>query len=115
MRNDKCCATLHEVTERILNVSLAFGVKRRRRLIEDNDRCISQECSRQRHTLPFATGELDTAFSDQGLILCGKCFGEFIAVCQLCRSDYLSVCCLRSPVSDILHERAMEQNGILRH
>ncbi len=60
MRNHHHSAVLHQVGQRGLHQRFAFGVERRRRLVENEDRRVLEDGARNGDALAFAAGEPET-------------------------------------------------------
>src|SRR3990172_5690988 len=65
--DDQGRAILHQRLQRRLHMALRVGVQRRSGLVQNQDRCILENCPGDRDALPLATREFDAVFADQGL------------------------------------------------
>ena len=71
---DSRCAMTNEVRlrirfwQRVLHEQLRLGVERRRRLVENQDRRILQQRTRDREPLPLAAGQPLPSFADRRLV-----------------------------------------------
>ena len=65
MRDDERRAVPHQVRQRLLHQPLGFGVERRGRLVEDQDRRVLQERPRDRQPLPLAARQPLAALADR--------------------------------------------------
>src|SRR5271165_6319411 len=78
VRDHEGGAALHEEAESFLDHGFGFGVERRGRLVEDEDARVGKDCPSYRQALALASGELDAALADDGVIGVGKALGEFV-------------------------------------
>ena len=65
MRDHDGGALLHQCGERRGDQRLAFGIKRRSRLVEQKERRVAQDGARNGDALPLAAGERDSALADR--------------------------------------------------
>ena len=61
-------AALHQMLERRLHQRLAFGVERRGRLVEQQDRRVAQDGAGNGDALALAAGQRHAAFADLGVV-----------------------------------------------
>ncbi len=64
MRDDERSAIAHQPSERGLNLSFGLGVQGRGRLIEDQDRCVLQQRTRDRDALTLTARQQHAAIAD---------------------------------------------------
>lgn len=98
-----------------LNQRLILDVERGGCFIQQDDRCILEECARDRDALPFAARKLAAVFADQAVPLLRQLFCKFIDVCELCRRNNFFIGRVRLADADILHDRIIEQRDILKN
>ena len=67
MRDDDGGAVAHELLERVAHRLLVHRVEMRRRLVEDEHRCVLEERARDGHALALAAREPDAPFPDSCL------------------------------------------------
>src|SRR3989338_9284854 len=115
VRDDDRGAAFHEFFECLLDIALGLGVERGGCFVEHDDWGISKECAGKCLALALAAGKFYSALADQGVVFCGKKVDELVAMCELGRVEHLLVSCARSPVTDILHERPVEECRVLRY
>ena len=60
-------AALHQRLQRGLHLPLGFGVERRGRLVEDQDRRVLEQRARDRQALALAAGQAHAVLADQGV------------------------------------------------
>ena len=102
-----------QILERILDHALAFVVQRRGRLVEDQDRRVLQEYSRDRKTLLLTATELDASLSDIRIVPVREFHDEIVRVGALGRIDDLVESRFRTTVADILQDRSRKKIDIL--
>src|SRR3989338_8389013 len=105
----------HQFVERILNQMLGLRVKTGCCLIKNKNRRVFQNRSSNRNTLSLAAGKFHATLANERLILFWEVLDELMTMRELCRFDHFCICGLWSCVANVLHERSMKQNRILRH
>src|SRR5258706_13137171 len=78
MRNGDDGASLHEAMRGFFEQGFSFRVEAGGGFIEDKDRRILQECTRQRETLCLSAAETRSAFADDGFVFIWKRFNELV-------------------------------------
>ena len=104
----------HQAPERFADRLLGFAVERRRRLVEQQDRRILQKGARDCDALALAARKLDAAVADHGSEPFRQSLDE-IAARRNGRAQHLIVGRGRPAVTDVFHDRSMEQRDVLRH
>ena len=113
MRDQKRRAALHQAIHGFEDHGFGLHVDRARRLVEDQERRVLQECARQRDPLALATGELNPALSDRRRIAARQARDEVVRARRLRRPHDVEVACSRAPVSDVLPDTGRKQHGLL--
>src|SRR5688572_23619591 len=72
VRDDEHRASGEQALDGLLDESLALGVERRRRLVENQDRWVGEERAGDRDALPLATGEARAALAEDRLVPLGQ-------------------------------------------
>src|SRR5580700_1615517 len=108
MRNDKGRAALHEVAKAMLNHRLALGVERACGFIENEDARVGEDGARDGQTLALASGELDTALADDGLITFGEALRELINTSDSAGLEELLLGCAGSREQDVFANGSVE-------
>jgi hypothetical protein len=72
MCDDDRCAPDHEVIKCLLHESLRLGIECTRRLIEDEDLRIGEDCPGYSDALLFSSRQLESPFSDLSFPLLGQ-------------------------------------------
>ena len=75
--------SLHKILKGVLHQRLAFGVERAGRLVQHQDGGVREDGARDRYALALPAGQLDAAFSHQGIQPCGQAVDEFERVGEL--------------------------------
>src|ERR1035438_5008651 len=78
MRDHEGGAPFHQVGETLLNGGLGFGIEAAGGLVENQDARIGENGAGDGDALALATGELDAALADDGVVLVVELFGELI-------------------------------------
>jgi len=94
--------------ERLAYRLLGFAVERGSRFVQQQDRRVLQERTRDRNTLPLAARKFHTAIPDHGRKPLRQGLDE-IAARRDRRAQHLIVGRIRAPVSDVFHDRPMKQ------
>ena len=115
VRDDERRAVAHQVLQRFLDQQLRFGVERRRRLVQDQDRRVLQQRARNRQALALPARQLLAALADAGLVLLRQRHDEIVRVRGARRR--LDVVARRAgrSVRDVAGNRLVEQHRLLRH
>src|SRR5262249_723073 len=93
---------------------LGFGVERRSRFVEEEQRRVFQKSASDGDALPLATRQPYAALTNKRLHALRQLFDE-IAACREGRLHDFVVARPAPAIADVLHERAMEHRNILRH
>ena len=115
MRDGDHRAADEQPRQGLLDRLLRFGIERRGRLVEQDDRRAAQERPGDRQPLALAAGELQPALADDGVEALRHALDEFGAARLLGGAIDLGVARLRLAVAEILEHRAVEQRDVLLH
>ncbi len=101
--------------ERGLDFLLGRRVERRRRLVENEDRWSFQDRPRNRHTLLFATRELQAAFADHRIVALRQRLDEVTDLGHFRGLLHFLIGSAGASVADVVGNRVVEQHSILRN
>src|SRR5262245_33654531 len=113
MRDHKSGPALTEVLHRLAHLQFRLGVERRRRFIQQYDRCILDERASDSDTLALAAGELQAVLANGGLVAARERHDEIMCIGGLGGGDDLFFACTRLAKCDVFPNRATEQEHIL--
>src|SRR5262249_44434690 len=111
MGDHHCRPSLHQILERALNERFRLRIERRRRFIEDQDRSILQQRSRDRNPLALSTGQTYTAFTDFRIVV----RNEIVDQSGFGRAPDRIFTCRWVTVSDVGANRVVKEDHILRN
>src|SRR5206468_12858791 len=92
---------------------LARTIDRARRLVQQEDRGVPQECASQRDALSLAAGQRHAALADIRPIPVGETADEVVGVGSLRGGHDFGLAGLWSAIRDVLGDRAREEDGVL--
>ena len=115
MSNDNRGALTHQLRKRRSNLGLAFGVERRGRLVEQQQRRIAQDCARDRNPLPLSARERNAALANLRFHSCRQRRDKRSGMRVLGGARDLGVGRIRPAEANIVAHRACEHNAVLRH
>ena len=104
---------LHQSAHGSLDEHLGAGVDRGRRLIEDQDRRIRQECPGDREQLLLACGQIRRVVVDHRVVAAGQGTHEVVDMGRLGGRRDLVLGRAIAAVGDVLADRAVEQPRVL--
>ena len=104
-----------QAVDRGLDGALGLGVERARRFVEDQDRSLGEDGPGDRHPLALAAREPEPELAGHRVVALGQPFDELVGRGGLGGGAYLLVARVGSPVADVLHQRLVEEEGLLRH
>ena len=112
-------AALHETVELLLDDRLHFGIERRGRLVEDEDRRVLENEAGDGDALALAARELDAALADQRVVagaatLIDQVRDEIAGLGAAGGFGDLVVGGLGPAIADVVANGAMEERGVLR-
>src|SRR5882672_3951982 len=113
--DDERRAAPHQRFHGVLDQGLRLAVETRGGFIQDQDRRIGQEGARNRDPLALAAGELDAALADQRGIALWQPLDEGVGMGQPRRRFDLHRRGVGPPISDVLGQRAVEEQRFLLH
>ncbi len=115
MRHHQRGPALHQPVERILHRPLAFGIERRSRFVEQQDRRVLQDRPCDGEALALAARKRHAALADNSLIAIRQGADELVRRCEPgCGLDLL----LRGvgpAIGDVVAHRDAEHRRLLRH
>ncbi len=98
-----------------LHQRLAFGVERRGRLVEQQDRRVAQDGAGNRDALALAAGQRHAALADLAVIALFELQDELVGLRILGRRLDLGIAGARPAEADIVARACREDGDILRH
>ena len=115
VRDDDRGAAGLESLQRLLHLALGFGVQRRRRLVEQQDRRVLENRARDGDALALAAGELRALFADVGVVAVGELQDEVVSMRLARRRLDLVIGGAGLAERDVVADRAAKQKDILRN
>ena len=115
MRHHNGGAPAHQVLERFLHQRLGLAVEGRRRLVEHQNRRVSENGTGDGHALALAARKLNAALAHHGVKATGQAVDKLSRVGQARSLANLLVGSVGAAVGDIFADRAVEQQRLLRH
>src|ERR1700722_2512524 len=113
MRDDQRSAAAHQPFESLQNQALALRIERTGGFVQNQDGRVAQNGAGDGHALALTAGQLDAAFADAGLIALRKGTYKIMGVGLTGRFDDLGFRSARPAVSDVVQDRAAEQQNLL--
>ena len=104
-----------DALERVLDVLLGVAVERGGGLVEQQDRRRFEDGAGDRDALLLAAGELQAALAHLGFVALGREADEIVDLREPRRLLDLRVARLPAAVADVVADRVVEQDGVLRH
>ena len=111
---DQDGAADHQTVEGTLDDRLVFRVDRRQRLIQDQDRRVSQQRAGDGHPLALPARQFNPLFTDDGLVTGRQTGDEVMDIGRPRGGDQLFLAGLGRAHAQVFLNRAMEKVGILR-
>ena len=108
-------AAAHRGLERRLHGALAFGVERRGRFVEQQQRRILEDRARDGEPLALAAGQAQPALADLGSVALRQAQDELLDVRGARRGQRFVLAGVRAAVEDVVEHRAGEDHRLLRH
>ena len=115
MGDDEGGAAGHQARHRVLNETFAFGVERAGGLIEDEESRIFQDRAGDGDALALAAAEFDAAFAHGAVVAMRQLEDEVVRIGGRGRGDDRRQGGVGAPVTDVVEQRAAEQNAFLHH
>src|ERR1700722_3213202 len=103
----------HEARKRVADRLLGFAIESRGRFIKQKNGCILQEGSCDRDALTLTAGQLSAPVSDDRVEAGRQVFNELSASGGERRFPALIVGRFGTAVADVIHQRTVEQRGVL--
>ena len=116
----RCAMTIvvrcaHQIGKRGGDLGLAFGVERRGRLVEQQQRRIAQNGARDGDALALATRQRDAALADRRVESVRQRRDEGCGMGMLGGARDIGIGCAGSAEADIVAHRGREHHAVLRH
>ena len=115
VRYHKYRSAVHERVHTTRNYRFGTRIYRACSLVQYHDGRIGDCGARYRHKLPLSLREVCAVARKHGIVALWKSRYEIVRARKLCRRHALLVGSVELAVSNILHDRAREQIGILQH
>ena len=112
--NDKAGAAGHQAQQSLLDARLGARVHAAGGFVQDQDRGIGQDGTRDREQLALSLAEIAGAFREQGIVTLRQLADEMIGVGYFGGRDHLFVSGIQPAETDILHDRVREQESVLQ-
>ncbi len=108
-------AIFHQPRQRTLHMALAFGVERRGRFVQQQDRRIAQHGAGDGDALALAARQFQAAFADARIVAVRQLHDEFVRRRVLRRTLDIRSAGAGSAQRDIVGDAFVEQDGVLGH
>src|SRR5439155_16310320 len=115
MRDHNHCTPDDELIERAHHFSLSLDIQGRRRLIEDQERGIAQDCACDSNALALTAREIFALFADQAVIAAKFIHDNIVDISFPRRLYDLLWSGARFTDGDILCDRALKEHRVLEH
>ena len=115
MGDDEACAAFHQVIHSFLYQDFCPGVNGTGRFIEDQDFRISQDRSGDGQELLLSLGDVACLLIEFHIVASGQRLDKPMYMSRLCRLDHFLIRGVKPPVADVLHDRTVEEPGVLEH
>ena len=114
VRDGDDSAAFHQSLERFHHELLRLGVERGGRFVENEDGGVANDGARDADALTLATGKREAAFADHRIVTMRHLGDELVRISHLCGLDDFLQRRIRSPISNVLADRAREEHGVLQ-
>src|SRR5215210_833813 len=114
VRDNDGGASLHQALQRDHHVLARPRIEPRGRLVEDEDRGVTDHGARYGQPLPLPVGEEPSLLSDHRVVPFGQRLYELVGVSGLGSGDDLLLARLELPVGDVLAHGPCEDEGLLQ-
>ena len=115
VRDHKGGAAFEQSVERVQEEPLRDRVEGARRLVEDENRSVSDECPRDRDSLALTARERSAPLAEQRLVAVGQAAHELVHQCGIRGPEDLLIARVAPPVGDVVEDRALEEERLLGH
>jgi len=115
VRDDERGAALQQLVQASLQQTLRLGIDRRRRFVEDQDARVGEQRAGERDELALALGQLRAAFVHFGHIALLELADELVRAYGLGRRDDFFFRGVELAVTDVVQDRAGEDEAVLQH
>src|SRR5215208_5294818 len=113
MSNNDCRSIPDQVADCSLDQAFRFSVERRRRLIQNQDWRINQDCTCDSKPLALTAGKKDAALADNRIVPVGQFANEIVRKSNQGCFFNLLIARLRFAVCDVVPDRIVEKYGLL--
>src|SRR5688500_3959563 len=103
----------HQIAERELDHPFGFRIQRRRRLIENEQRWVPQNCARDGQPLPFSAGKLDAFLPHHRPVALRKPLDELVRIRESRRLHDRSLARMLFSKRDVVEYRVVEEDHLL--
>src|SRR5687768_12314836 len=116
MRNHEHSSPAQKPVDRFLHQALRLGVQRRRSLVQDQNRWITEQGPCNRDALPLSTREARAPFAENGVVTSGKLLDERVSVGGPRRGLDLSIAePIARTVGNVVPDSVVEEDRVLAH
>ena len=115
MREDQGGAALHQPVQRLLDYRLVLRIHRGQRLVEDQDRRVTQQRAGDRDALALPAGELDAPLPDHRGVALRQPRDELVGVRGPRRRLELPIARVGFAEAQVVLDAAVEKVGVLVH
>src|SRR5258705_7288803 len=115
MRNDKCRAATHQVTQPFLNQRFRFRIQTGSGFIEDQDPGIGEDGTGDGYALLLSAGKLYAAFADDRIVFFFERFSEFVDSGNAARFHDFFFAGVRAGEGYIFANGTVEKKSVLQH
>ena len=113
--DDKHRSALHQLIHAVLHEGFGTGIDGGSRLVEDHCGRIRNRRAGDGDELALPLREVGAVVGQHGVVPFGQTGDEVVRVGEFCRRDALFVRRVQPAVTDIVHDRARKQVGILQN
>src|SRR4029077_938556 len=98
-----------------INQMLGLGIQRRRRLVEDEDGVVTNQCPSDPDALALTAGQRRTAVATQTRVAVGHAADELVGIGEFGRLNDFLVGGIRAAEGDVVADGSPQQHGVLEH
>ncbi len=115
MRDDERRAATHQIAQPLLNKRFRFRIKARSSFVEDENPWIGKNGPGNRDPLLLAAGKLHAPLANDGVVLFLERFRKLVDSSDTASSKHFFLGGFRTPESDVLAYRSVEEKCLLQH